>query len=258
MPPRTRKKASRVNRAWRPRGSHDFGATREVRCVLRERGCPKATRGRTQTVKGDLSAEVESANRHPLFDESGSRRPPEGRTMHRSKRAIRLLKFPHDGRRHSRTMGPRTFVEVEAYVSGPNLIFCFTCPGCGESITLPRQSVLGTVGSSDFLCTSAWPILFLCSRYSSISTVSSSAVHLATELLVDKTRRLNSLWAIDGDCRLENCGKRHSLYTYSLREADPGLILHTFMSVNPSIPCLGGHPARFHRDHLTISRLVTS
>lgn len=75
---------------------------------------------------------------------------------------------------------------------------------------------------------------------------------------MDKTRRLNALWAIDGDCRLENCGKRHSLYTYCLREADPDLILHTFMSINPNISCLGGHPAKFHRNYMTISRVVAS
>lgn len=154
--------------------------------------------------------------------------------------------------------GVRTLVDVEAHVSGPNLIYCFACPGCGEFIALPRQCPLGSVGPSQFQCTSVWPIHFLCSRFSTIGKVAPSAVHLATELLVDQTHRMNSLWAIDGDCRLANCGKRHSFYTYCLKDTEPSFILQTFMSTNPHVPCLGGHPAKFHRDYLTVSRLTMS
>lgn len=143
-------------------------------------------------------------------------------------------------------------------MSGSDLIYCFTCPGCSESVALPRQSPLGSVGASQFQCTSAWPILFLCSRFSLIGLVSPSAVHLSANYLVDQTYRTNSLWAIDGDCRLENCGRRHSLYTYCLRDTDPISILHTFLSIHPHISCLGGHPAKFHRDHLTVSRLTVA
>jgi len=66
---------------------------------------------------------------------------------------------------------------------------------------------------------------------------------------------MNSLWEIDGGCSLANCGKLHSIYTYRLTDADPDSIVHSFLSMNPHIPCLGGHPAKFQRDHLSANRL---
>lgn len=190
------------------------------------------------------------------MDATVARRLPCGSHLHRRERTLGD-QTPRCGRRLSKSMAAGR-LSMWRRMSGQNLIYCFACPGCGESIQLPRQSSLGSVGPSQFQCTSVWPILFLCSRFASINTVSPSDVHLATDLVVDRTRHLNSLWTIDGDCRLENCGKRHSLYTYSLSDADPHSILHTFLSTKPLISCLGGHPARFHRDYLTISRVLMS
>lgn len=143
-------------------------------------------------------------------------------------------------------------------MSGPNLTYHFPCPGCGESVALPPYSRLGWAGSSQFLHTAIWPILFLCPRYSFIREVPKSAVRLATELSIGQTYSMNSLWGIEGDCCLENCCKRHSIYSYGLKDSDPNSILHTFMSINPHIPCLGGHTAKFRREHLVVNRLTMS
>lgn len=86
--------------------------------------------------------------------------------------------------------------------------------------------------------------------------MSGSTVRLATDLVTGRTSRLNSLWEIDASCCLENCGKRHFVYTYCQKGADPDSILQKFMGVKPSIACLGGHTAKFHRDRLTASRLI--
>jgi hypothetical protein len=67
---------------------------------------------------------------------------------------------------------------------------------------------------------------------------------------------MNFFWEIHGDCCLENCGKRHAVYTYFQKGADPDSILQTFMGLKPSITCLGGHTAKFHRDRLTVNRLI--
>jgi hypothetical protein len=143
-------------------------------------------------------------------------------------------------------------------LAGANLIYCFQCPGCGELVCLPRQSPLGSFGASQYLCTGVWPIQFLCRRLSSIGAISQSAIHLSTELLIAQAARMNSLWEIDGECRLENCGKRHSIFTYYARDADPTSVSRMFISIHPAISCLGGHPAKFHRDHLTANRFLMS
>ncbi|MGB0063928.1 MAG: hypothetical protein WBP85_05730 [Terracidiphilus sp.] len=136
--------------------------------------------------------------------------------------------------------------------------YSFPCPGCGELIALPLQSRLGWAGSSQFLHTAIWPVLFLCNRYSSIAEVPFSSVRLATDLLIGQKHRTDYLLIIEGDCCLENCGKRHTIYTHCPSGADPQSILQTFLGVNPYIACLGGHPAKFHRDRLGFSRLSVS
>jgi len=74
--------------------------------------------------------------------------------------------------------------------------------------------------------------------------------------MIGQTMRKNCLWEIVGDCCLENCGKRHSVYTYCLKGADPNSIRQTFIAVKPSINCLGGHPAKFHRDRVSVNCLA--
>ncbi len=125
-------------------------------------------------------------------------------------------------------------------------------------IALPPQSRLGWAGSSQFLHTAVWPITFLCNRYSSIAEIPSSAIRLSTDLLMGRINGIDTLLVIEGDCSLENCGKRHTIYTHCPSNTDSNSIIKGFLSVNPNIACLGGHPAKFHRDRLGVSRLLTS
>ncbi len=136
--------------------------------------------------------------------------------------------------------------------------YSFPCPGCRELIALPPQSRLGWAGSSRFLHTAVWPISFLCNRYASIAEIPSSTIRLSTDLRIGKMQDANTILLIEGDCSLENCGKRHSIYTHYPGDTDANSILKTFLSVNPYITCLGGHPAKFHRDRLGVSRLLSS
>jgi hypothetical protein len=143
-------------------------------------------------------------------------------------------------------------------VTGPNLLYCFPCPGCGELVCLPRQSPLGSFTASQYLCAGIWPILFLCHRLSSINEVLQSAIHLATELSLGQAAGRKTLWEIDAECCLQNCGKRHSIYTCQSRDTDPATVSRLFMSIGPRIACLGGHPAKFHRDRLMANRFIMS
>lgn len=140
--------------------------------------------------------------------------------------------------------------------AGLTVNYSFPCPGCGELIALPPQSRLGWAGSSQFLATAIWPIPFLCNRYTSVSEVPSSAIRLSADFLARQPRRADSFLIIEGDCCLENCGKRHFIYTHFPGDTEPGSILQTFLSSNPYISCLGGHTAKFQRDRLGISRLA--
>jgi hypothetical protein len=139
---------------------------------------------------------------------------------------------------------------------GPELIYSFPCPGCGQFISLPRQSHLGSVSPSQYLCSAVWPILFICPQLSLMSAIPPSKIQLTPRLFNGKTPRMNTLWEIDAVCRLENCGRRRSVYTYCLNDTEPNSILQMFLNVRPQIDCLGGHPAKFHRDSLIANRLV--
>ncbi len=136
--------------------------------------------------------------------------------------------------------------------------YSFPCPGCRELIALPPQSRLGWAGTSQFLHTAVWPITFLCNRHSSIAEIPASAIHLSTDSLNGKMYGVDTLLAIEGDCGLENCGKRHTIYTHCPSNTDSNLIIRGFLSLNPNVACLGGHPAKFQRDRLGVSRLLGS
>jgi hypothetical protein len=103
-----------------------------------------------------------------------------------------------------------------------------------------------------------WPITFLCNRNSSIAEIPSSAICLSTDLLIGRISDMDTLLLIEGDCSLENCGKRHSIYTHCPHATNPNSLLQAFLSSNPYISCLGGHTAKFQRDRLGVSRLSIS
>jgi hypothetical protein len=128
-----------------------------------------------------------------------------------------------------------------------SLFYCFPCPGCGESIPLPRRSPLGIFYGQQFVSAiDIWPIWFLCLRAAKVREVIRSAIHLGTEAVQRHGARANSIWGIDCECTLDNCGKRHSIYTSYLRDSDPSALSRLLLDVHPMVPCLGGHPAKFH------------
>jgi len=137
-----------------------------------------------------------------------------------------------------------------------NLVFCFPCPACSELIPLPAQSALGAIAAVQYFCTYVWPIRFFCQRFSVVREVSQSTIHLATDKMIFQTSRQRSIWQIDCECCLESCGKLHSIYTGYERDASAELICRKLIGSNPTVACLGGHPAKFRREHLTAYRLV--
>lgn len=140
--------------------------------------------------------------------------------------------------------------------AGLSVNYSFPCPGCGELIALPPQSRLGWAGSSQFLPTAVWPVPVLCSRHASVAEVPSSSIRLSADFMSRKTQVVDSVLIIEGDCCLENCGKRHAIYTHCPADTDQTSILQTFLRTNPYITCLGGHPAKFQRDRLGVTRLT--
>ena len=136
------------------------------------------------------------------------------------------------------------------------LLYCFPCPGCGESIPLPRRSALGIhYGQQYVSATDAWPIRFLCFRAAKVYEVLRSAIHLGTEAARRQGAAVTSIWAIDFECTLDNCGKRHSIYTNYLRDAEPSALSRMLLGVHPTVPCIGGHPAKFRNGRVTAYRL---
>jgi hypothetical protein len=134
------------------------------------------------------------------------------------------------------------------------LLHCFLCPGCGESIFLPRQSSLGIADALLYLTTSIWPIRFLCSRLERMYEVRPVAVHLGTEA-VRHLPNQPSLWEIDCECSLESCGKRHCIYTTLPKESEPRMVTRLLLKSNPLVSCIGGHPAKFRGGNMIAYRL---
>lgn len=147
-------------------------------------------------------------------------------------------------------MGP------EVRVMDRNLAFCFPCPACSELIPLPGQSALGAIAALQYYCTYIWPIRFFCQRFSAIREVSPSTIHLSTERLINRSARQRSLWQIDCECCLESCGRHHSIYTGYERDASSDSLCGLLINSNPIVACLGGHPAKFRREHLTAFRVA--
>ncbi len=137
-----------------------------------------------------------------------------------------------------------------------NLVFCFPCPACGEPISLPSQSTLGGIGTSQYLCANVWPIHFLCSRFFVIYAVPQSLIQSSTETLVSRISRTSSLWQIDCECSVESCGRSHSIYTSFERDANPNLVSRLLLTNKPIVACNGGHSLKFHREHLTAFRVA--
>jgi hypothetical protein len=144
----------------------------------------------------------------------------------------------------------------EASINLRNLAYCFPCPGCGDLISLPQLSPLGGAFASQYQCTDLWPILFLCTRFAQIGEVRQETIHPGPDALIHKPDIPSSLWEIDCECSLENCRKRHTIYTLDLRDADPVAVSRMFLSINPEVACLGGHSAKLHRQHVTAYRVA--
>jgi hypothetical protein len=144
----------------------------------------------------------------------------------------------------------------EVTVIDRNLIFCFPCPACGELIPLPAQSALGAIAAFQYYCARVWPIRFLCQRFSVVREVSESTIHMTTKKLISQVSNQRSLWQIDCECCLESCGKLHSIYTGYERDAPPDIVCGILINSNPTVACLGGHPAKFRREHLTAFRIA--
>jgi hypothetical protein len=136
-----------------------------------------------------------------------------------------------------------------------NVVYCFPCPGCGELIRLPRQSPLGAITTTKYLCSNVWPIRFLCTQLASALEVTQAAIQLASQSTSGQTPRTASLWEIDCECVLESCGKRHSIYTNFARGAEPAMVSRALLKAFPSLACLGGHLAKLHRDHMIAFRI---
>jgi hypothetical protein len=135
------------------------------------------------------------------------------------------------------------------------LVYCFHCPGCGEPVPLPHQSPLGMSEGLLYLATGVWPIRFLCARFVRVYEVHHLSIQLGTQAVWDRLSRTAPLWGIECECSLEGCGRRHSIYTTFLRGSEPAFVSRIVLKANPTVACLGGHPAKFHERRMMAFRL---
>ena len=135
------------------------------------------------------------------------------------------------------------------------LIYCFGCPGCGETVVLPRTSALGTSDSLQYFFTNQWPVRYLCHRTEHIYEISKAAIRLGCEFQQAKTTASVSMWSIECECAVESCGKRHAIYTTEARDVQPAALAGQFFKMNPAVVCLGGHSAKFSRARMAAFRL---
>lgn len=80
-------------------------------------------------------------------------------------------------------------------------------------------------------------------------------IRLATQADGERFARTHPLWGIDCECALEGCGKRHTLYTTCLLGTEPSFVSRLLLSANPSVACLGSHPAKFREGRMKAYRL---
>jgi len=129
-------------------------------------------------------------------------------------------------------------------------IFFIHCPLCNWSVTLPRQSPLGTYAGSDYQSTSLWPITFLCTARQQVSECSSAAIQSEVTHAHVPLETPAALWQIVGECGQEGCRGRCAVYTWYVSQADTDAVVNLTLRLNPTISCSGNHNMQWRAEKM--------
>ena len=119
-------------------------------------------------------------------------------------------------------------------------IYQLECPGCGESIVLPRQSPLGKYAGLEYQRQGIWPPIFLCRQTERLYEVSSLIHSIEVTRLPLKSDL--SLWEIDCECAYNHCGKMNLIFAKYSTTVNPGAIVDVLCRATsdllPKIACV--------------------
>jgi hypothetical protein len=96
-------------------------------------------------------------------------------------------------------------------------LFVLHCPGCQETIVLPRRSLLGTCGHLQYRPTDIWPLTYLCQYCGLVSELQAEAIRLESVEAPDQSQHSESLWSFEFSCGRANYERHLTIYTKGLK-----------------------------------------
>jgi len=129
-------------------------------------------------------------------------------------------------------------------------IFLFHCPFCNWSITLPRQSPLGTYEDHEYRPSALWPIMFLCAARQQASECSSEMIRaepVQPHVMIETPA---ALWQVAGACGHDGCRGRSAVYTWYLSDASTDRVVNLVLQLNPKVRCSGSHDLQWHAERM--------
>jgi hypothetical protein len=131
-------------------------------------------------------------------------------------------------------------------------VFLFHCPLCGESIVLPRQSLLGKYEGQQFLTTPMWPITFLCRGHGQVCECSIDRIDLEPAQRPTQPLQSETLWEIEVGCAHEGCRLLHAIYAKYQPDRIAQDVIENVLITSPRIPCTGDHDVVFQREKMRV------
>jgi len=104
-------------------------------------------------------------------------------------------------------------------------LFVLHCPGCSETIVLPRRSPLGTYGNLQYQPTDMWPLTYLCQSCGLVSELQVEEIHLEDVRALAQSIHSENLWRYDFSCGQGNSYMMIAIHTKGLKGAAQGDVI---------------------------------
>lgn len=127
------------------------------------------------------------------------------------------------------------------------LQFKFKCPLCSESITLPRQSELGTYINEKYdTVSNSWPVQWLCIPHERVCECSSDRIERIEFEEQPHVEFPAAVWKIEHPCSQDGCNGYNACFRgytlWDLSETCQGSLIDRIVTSKPRALCTADHP----------------
>jgi hypothetical protein len=135
--------------------------------------------------------------------------------------------------------------------------FKFKCLLCGESITLPRRSKLGTyLNEKYYTASDSWPVQWLCIPHEEACECSSDRIERIELEEQPGVKFLAAVWEIERPCGQDGCNAGFRGYTWwDLSETCRGSLIDRIVTSKPKALCYAHHPIDWQAAKIKVTML---